>query len=263
MSLLARMSRGDRRERTRQASAWVSARAGRPIRYGLFARLSDRMQGNRDGHLGLPSADADFPATPVIRTLVSAFDGAHHDELQRIERDIAAWREEVGTRQAQLVTARSELHRLEAKVRSMPESLSADDLKQRRPGETDTDETIVRGRRTRAHEQRRAALDARIDALRAQAHQLDAEVQRIEEAVLARRTIGAVRVARLHAYTERRIATYHRRLLRVHPDAARLAAILPSTNPRLPPWADELVPASPEPVKSACALRPAAEGGSR
>ena len=220
---------------------WVTARPGRPIRYGPWPRLCDFAQATRDGKRGVPSADAEELGTPAVRDLASGFDGAQEHERQRMNRDLAPLQVRASELEVAIAAARDDVVRLDGVLAGLPQDLTDVELAERRSGETDVDPEVVRNRRRRERAARRAPLLEQRDAASTRGQADRAELDAVRDCIEVRTMIGASRVARLHAYAERRIAAYQRRLLRVHPDRDRLVRLLSRVTPQLPDWAEQIL----------------------
>lgn len=212
----------------------------RPIRYGPFARLADWWNATRDGHAGLPDVAADPPLTPTFEAHARTYDDRRHHEWKNVVVDTA----ELSRHAAQLEARISEIEHaallVDKRLEALPEALSAADLEQRRGGEVDTDVAVVRLRRAREHEARRAPALQELAELRVELQSLRVELIQTRRAIRTRETVGAVRIRRLHAHTQRRLASYQRRLVRVHPDGPRLVPLLAPHLPTLPDWLGSL-----------------------
>lgn len=206
------------------------------IRYGFFARLSDRWHATRDGKSGLPTLAADEPLTPTFEVLRQTYEDRQHHERKLIRADTAQLR----GRESALVTRIHEVEQeavdVEKRLEAIPEQLSPSELEQRHGGEVSTDIAVVRMRRAREHTARRGELLTAASQLRQQLQELRIELGQTRRAIRNREVMGALEVTRLHAHTMRRIAAYERRLVRVHPAGAELIAQLALHHPRLPDW---------------------------
>jgi hypothetical protein len=232
-----------RRTLSSDAARWVAAPSGKPQWYGPLARVSDWLQGNRDGRRGLPVVGSGTVVTPTLRAHGTYFSGGHHDEWQQAERDVTPNRQKVERLAAESDACRAEIERRLAILSTLPERLPQERADERRAGEADADILVVRRRRDREHAARRDREQAVLDAARARIDQLETEQRATAEEIDRRFVVAAIRVGRMHAHCERRIAVYQRRLLRAHPEADRLAELLAAAHPQLPAWATTRVPA--------------------
>lgn len=212
----------------------------RPIRYGPFARAADWWNASRDGKAALPDITADPPLTPTFELHSRTYEDRRHHEWKDVLVATAQATERAAVLEAQIAETEQAALLVEKRLDTIPDQPADAELTQRRSGETDTDPGIVRGRRAREHARGRAQVQQELDALRAALPRLRVELEQIRRTIRIRETVGAVRIGRLHAHTQRRLAAYERRLVRVHPDGARLVPLLAPHHPTLPEWAKNL-----------------------
>lgn len=97
-------------------------------------------------------------------------------------------------------------------------------------------ETLVRARRQREHDAKRAKVAAELQQAVEKVRALRVEQARLLEMITTREQILAARVRQLHEHTLRRCATYRHHLGRKHPDGNALIPYLNLALPSLPDW---------------------------
>lgn len=211
----------------------------RPIRYGPFARLGDWWNATRDGKAALSDVAADPPLTPTFELHSRTYEDRSRHEWKEVLVATAQAAARSAVLEAEIGETEQAVLLVEKRLDAMPD-LSDAELTQRRSGETDTDPGVVRARRSREHGRVRGQLQRDLDDLRGRLPGLRVEREQVRRTIRIRETVGAVRIARLHAHTQRRLAAYERRLVRVHPEGARLVPLLAPHHPTLPEWAKSL-----------------------
>jgi hypothetical protein len=111
------------------------------------------------------------------------------------------------------------------------------ELKARKAGEQETDDTVVQARRMLDFTRRRQAAEAGIQQLRAQVAGHEAGVARLSEPVRIRFEVAKTRAELIDAYVRRRRAHYFGRLVRKHSGPARVEWLIQDDWPERPPWA--------------------------
>lgn len=238
------MSQPTRRATSRPSASTPAAPAasatggtgGRPP-YGFSARVADWVQARADGRAGLPSLEPGRPAgTPTLETLAQDFLARSHRERLRVDVETTPLMESA----AQLGTRIEEAERAVARAAEVlgrwPALLDAEQLAQRRGGETLTAPDVVAARRAREYEAQRRPLADQEATLRQNLSAMRVELARVRSAVRARELVGATRVRRLHAQIMRRISAYERHLVRRHPAGDRIGGVLAAQHPRVPGW---------------------------
>ncbi|GAA3459473.1 ATP-binding cassette domain-containing protein [Saccharothrix longispora] len=222
------------------------------VRYGPLARAGDWWHGWRDGRAVIPRPGS--PSTPHRDVLLRRVQEEFEHERLRHE---ASWSPELDE-VARLTSFRPHLvDRLsragEAVVRAAV-PLSPEQLTTRRLGEERHGDAVVRLRRTREHARRLAAAEQVAEEAHRDLQALDAELEAARARTDQLMDVAAVRVRRAHQHAHRRIASYVRRLVRSHPDGARVLAGVDVDEPILPEWVRS-APVEPTP-KSAFPVPP-------
>jgi hypothetical protein len=237
---------------TRKSSAGWDTKPHKPIFYGPLARLADRFAGAGDGHAAtpdLPASSGEDPEPPVATTPYLEIRRRHFlDRSERARRDMLADVEPV---QQQLAALRAELAGcgdkaagLRKRLDAMPDSPDEAALTRRTVVEQHADETLVRARRQREHDARRARLVAEEELAAAKVRALAVEEARLAGLIGAREQMLDTRVRQLHEHTLRRCATYRHHLVRKHPDGNALIPFLDLALPALPDWLPRQPPRS-------------------
>ena len=217
-----------------------------PTRYGPFARLADWWHATRDGKVGLPAIDTGLPGTgpsgtgPPLTPTFEAHSHTYQDRCYHEQQKMIVRTAELGDREARINARIAEAEQamllVEKRLEAYPEKPTTGELEDRRSGESTTDIAIVRLRRSREHAARRSPLVDEAVGLRTELQSLRVELEQTRQGILTCKTLCAVRIHRLHAHTMRRLACYQRRLVRVHPEGARLVPLLAPHYPQLAGW---------------------------
>jgi hypothetical protein len=204
--------------RDKRSKTWTKPSAP-SLRYGLFARFSDWWCASRDGRKGIPSVPEDArPGTSPAELTTPRMMFLGQLGVGRIEQVWSAYQVEVAT--------------LEAELR---ECLARRDALAAEFGEAE--------RRDRVH-----TLAARVEAA-------EAEVVRVEEQIKVGLRVTQRHASMIEAFVRRRCAAYLTRLVRVHPDGARLNHLMRPRWPDQIDWARaSLGPQLPAPVARAGVL---------
>jgi hypothetical protein len=216
----------------------------KPVFYSPAARLADRFAGAGDGHAAIP----DLPAEPAetagsqaITTPYLEIRGRHFrdqserehrqtlTDLEPVQRRLAALRQEIAG-------SSEKAARIRERLGAVPEKPDEAVLTRRTAVEQHTAETLVRARRQREHDARRARLMAEEEQAVREVRSLTAEEADLAGLVSAREQILAAQIRQLHEHTLRRCATYQHHLVRKHPDGNALIPFLNLARPALPDW---------------------------
>ncbi|MFY1637654.1 hypothetical protein ACN27F_31010 [Solwaraspora sp. WMMB335] len=236
------MSRRDARRRSRR---WTK-RSERAIPYGPFARLTDWWCATRDARKGipqLPPEDARAGSTPA--------DTEPHLNTPRMmflgQLGAGRWEKEWIVYQAEVADLTAGRRNAEAQRDAFVEQLAParDRLRQadqppdttvRLAGEQHTDAAIVAQRRRREQADRRERVAAEVGRLVEALHATQTRIAYLDEQIAIRLRVTQRRAAMIEAYVRRREAAYLTRLVRRHPQGARLNTLLRPTWPQPPRW---------------------------
>ena len=229
---------------TRRPSTTWDTEPHKPIRYGPTARLADRFAGRGDGNAAIPdlpagpaeTTDPQAAATPYLeirrRHFLDRSEREHRHmltDLEPVRRQIAALGQDIagGDEKAAEICKRLE---------AIPEKLDEAALTRRNAVEQHTPDELVRARRQREHDAKRAKVLAEEQQATDRVRALRVEEARLVGMIAAREQILAARVRQLHEHTLRRCATYRHHLVRKHPDGNALIPFLNLAMPTLPDW---------------------------
>jgi ABC transport system ATP-binding/permease protein len=230
-------------QRVRRAPTDWDTKPHKPIFYGPLARLSDVWAGRRDGRLGLPPLPGqDGPPDPSqVRTPYLAI--RNHHFLDRAERERRHMQSDLGATYQRLSSLDQEIAEAEQRAAEarkqlddMPVHAPEQDLKKRTAVEQNAEEALIRARRQREHDKRRAPLMTKDQQAAEAVRALRVQRAQVAGLVCARRRILEGRVRQLHEHTWRRGRTYQRHLVRRHPDGHALLRHLDLAMPTLPAW---------------------------
>ena len=229
---------------TRTSSTTWDTKPHKAIFYSPAAWFVDRRAGRRDGDAAIPdlpaspatTADPGAAVTPFIevrrRHFLDRCEREHRhmlNDLEPVHRQLAALHQDIAGGEDKVAELRK---RLEA----LPEKPDEAALTRRNAVEQHTDEALVRARRQREHDARRATVLAELEQAVANVRAMRVEQARLEGMITSREKILATRVRQLHAHTLRRCATYRHHLVRKHPDGNTLIEFLNLALPALPGW---------------------------
>jgi hypothetical protein len=161
----------------------------------------------------------------------------------RAEREWARCQAEVADLLIQLTQARAKRDSALRLLKTAEERLeqladpTAEDLRAKVSGEENTDEAVRAGRRTREFAERRRAVEAEVNQVRAAVTEHDVEIARLSEPVRIRFEVAHTRAMMIDAYVRRRCAAYLTRLVHKHPDGHRIGPLIRSGWPERPSWA--------------------------
>ena len=227
----------------RSARRRSAAPPAKPVRYGLFARLADRLSGRADGRRGIPPVPADggdgtvrAAYTMRLEQLRSARDDAVHREQQRFLGSTAALRDRLAGAGAALVAGRAALADAEERRAVLGPGPAEEELVMRAVDGRTTPEQITRYRRSRDRADRIERLEREMAALRGQIRGHQEEIDRIDAQLADREAASRAQAMRRVEYARRRTATYWYWLTRRHPDGSAVLATLRPDTDRLPEW---------------------------
>jgi hypothetical protein len=183
--------------RDKRSKTWTKPSAP-SIRYGPFARFSDWWCASRDGREGIPSVPEDArPGTPLAELSTPRMMFLGQLGAARIEKEWIAYQVEVADREAELHDA---ITRRDALAASLAEALQPDEA---------------------------GASSTRLETA-------SAEIAWMEEQIKVRLRVTQRRASMIEAHVRRRCAAYLTRLVRVHPEGARLNHLM------RPHWPDQI-----------------------
>jgi hypothetical protein len=225
------------RKRTKK---WTKS-SERAIRYGPFARASDLWCASRDAKKGIPAVpEGEAPDSPRVELSTPRMMVLGQMGLGRIEKEWIVFQAEVAHREAALRDSEARRKSLAAELDEAKDRLqqiegATPDLTTKVAGEDRTPEAIVRQRRAGAQEATRERQQGVVRGLTARMESADAEIAHMREQIDIRLRVARRRAAMIEAYVRRRCATYLARLVRKHPNGARLNELM---RPQWPDHAD-------------------------
>ncbi|SCF41468.1 hypothetical protein GA0070216_114147 [Micromonospora matsumotoense] len=219
-----------------------------PIRYRITARIADWWNGRQDARAGLPAVAPDpdptepphgrsAAFTPHLEKLRRMANDAMHHELVHLQQEVAEPAYQLARAGAQLVEAERALTRAQEALRDL-KAPTEDELRARRVGETDTDESVVRKRRLAPYLERRARLEAHRQEAEEALVRLRQTRAELQERIARSQSVAAARARRIHEHSWRRIGSYWQRLVRKHPAGEQLNRTLRPGGPEVPGWID-------------------------
>lgn len=228
----------------RRAQTDWDTKPHRPIFYGPFARLSDVWAGRRDGKAGLPPlpTPAGEPPqphhgrTPYLAIRDHHFLDRAERERRHMQADLASAYTELASLDQEIAGAEEKAADLRKRLDDMPEAAPREFLASRNAIEQHADEKLVRARRQREYDAKRATLAAEEQQAVAAVRKLRVRQAAVAESVAARERVLEGRVRQLHEHTWRRCRTYQRRLAHHHPERHTVLPYLELALPALPGW---------------------------
>ena len=229
---------------TPKSSTTWDIKPHKAIRYSPAAWFTDWRAGRRDGDAAVPDLPAASAETTEPRAVTTPFiEVRRRHFLDRSEREHRHALTDLEPVRRQLAEVRQDISGCEEKVAELRERLKAipgtpdeatlnrrNAVEQHIPGE------LVRARRQREHDARRAKVQAELEQALTRLRGLRVEEARITRMIITREQILATRVRQLHEHTLRRCGTYKHHLIRKHPDGNALIEFLDLTLPTLPDW---------------------------
>jgi hypothetical protein len=243
----------------RRIRTWTG-RSSRAIPYGLFARVSDWRCAGHDAKKGVPelvleqartpnAEPADAGAEPPARAEAPALGTPRMTVLVelgrgRMEAEWIKYKAEVHDELVDLTRARAQRESLDAELALVEQELehappvpTEDELTKRVGGERYTDKEVVRARRLADHAKRRTVTKQQALDIARRIREQDVEIARLGEPIRVRFEVAQTCAAMIDAYVRRRCAAYLSRLIRKHPEGARLNHLLGQSRSALPDWA--------------------------
>lgn len=229
---------------TRKSSTTWDTKPHKAIFYSPVAWFVDWRAGRRDGDAAIPdlpagsaeTADPRAATTPFIevrrRHFLDRSEREHRhmlNDLEPVHRQLAALRQDI-------TGGEEKVAQLSKRLEAIPENPEEAALTRRNAVEQHIDEALVRARRRREHDARRATVLAELEQAVAKVRAMRVEEARLEGMITSREKILATRVRQLHEHTLRRCATYQHHLVRKHPDGNALIGFLNLALPALPGW---------------------------
>jgi hypothetical protein len=229
---------------TPKSSTTWDTKPHKAIFYTPAAWFIDRRAGRRDGDAAIPDlpvcpaeiAEPPAATTPFIevrrRHFLDRGEREHRhmlNDLEPVHRRLAEVRQDIEGTEEKVAELRDRLA-------AIPGKLDEDALTERNAVEQHAPEELVRARRQREHDARRAKVQAELDHALAQLRGLRVEEARLTKTIAIREQILATRVRQLHDHALRRCGTYKHHLIRKHPDGNALIPFLDLSLPTLPDW---------------------------
>ena len=163
-------------------------------------------------------------------------------DLEPIRRQLAEVRQDISGCEEKVAELRERL-------KAIPETPDEAALTRRNAVEQHIPGELVRARRQREHDARRAKVQAELEQALTKLRGLRVEEARLTRMIITREQILATRVRQLHEHTLRRCGTYKHHLVRKHPDGNALIEFLDLALPTLPDWLPRHDPdTGPQPI---------------
>jgi hypothetical protein len=229
---------------TRRSSTSWDTKPHKPIFYGPLARLADRIAGVSNGNAAIPDVPAGLPETADPRAAATPYlEIRRRHFLDRSERehrhtltDLEPVRHRLAEVRRDISGCEEKVAELRERLKALPEKPDEAALSQRNAVEQHIPGELVRARRQREHDARRAKVRAELEQVLTRLRGLRVEEARLTGMIITREQILAARVRQLHEHTLRRCATYKHHLVRKHPDGNALIEFLDLALPTLPDW---------------------------
>jgi len=229
---------------TRKPPTGWDTKPHKPVFYGPLARLADRFAGSGDGHAAIPdlpagpaqTAEPQVATTPYLEIRRRHFLDRSERERRNMLTDLEPVHRQLAALRAGIAGGNDQVAAIRERLGAMPEKPDEAALTCRTVVEQHADETLVRARRQREHDARRARLVTEEQEAVAKVGGLAVEEARLAGLLSTREQILATRVRQLHEHTLRRCATYRHHLVRKHPDGSALIPFLDLALPVLPDW---------------------------
>lgn len=210
-----------------------------PVKYGSFARFADWFHGWRDGRVGIPRLTEPPLSTPHREVLIRLADEAFEYERLTHEARCVADRQRVARTTLAHEQTEAALARARQRLLACPVPDEAA-LTERRPGEEQRKEQMIRLRRTREYARLWAAREGEVRAALAREEAAARDLVAAQEALRRHELVADVRVRRVHEHIHRRMATYRRRLVRGHQNGPLVSEAMDVLFPHLPDWLPNL-----------------------
>lgn len=214
-----------------------------PVRYGMLARLADRLTGRADGRRSIPPAPSEADAGAVrtahtmrLEQLRSARNDAIYRERQHFLTSTADARDALADARAALTQTAAAVRDIESQLTEQGPGPGEEELVLRVGSGAAAPEQITRYRRSRDRTARIDGLRRRRDALREQERSWQKEIDRLEGHLDEREAVSRAQAMRLVEHTRRRISTYWYCLTRRHPEGGAILATLRPDADDLPEW---------------------------
>lgn len=136
----------------------------------------------------------------------------------------------------QITGADERIEDVRKRLEGIPEVPPEEKLTSRNAVEQHAEEALVRARRQREHDAKRAPVVAEEKQAVEAARSLKTQEAQLKGVIAARERILESRVRQLHEHTLRRCGTYKRRLAHYHPDREAIISYLDLALPALPAW---------------------------
>ncbi len=226
---------------TRKSPTTWDAKPHKAIFYSPAARLADGRAGRRDADAAIPdlpagSIDPQPATTPYLEVRRRHFLDRSEREHRHALSDMEPVRRQLAAVRQDITGGKEKVAELRERLKAIPEEPGEAALASRNAVEQHIPEELVRARRQREHDARRAKVQAELDQVLAKVRGLRVEEARLARMITTREQILATRVRQLHEHTLRRCGTYKHHLVRKHPDGPALIPFLDLALPTLPDW---------------------------
>jgi hypothetical protein len=229
---------------TPKSSTTWDTKPHKAIFYGPAARFVDWRAGRHDGDAAIPdlpagpveAADHRAATTPYIEIRTRHFLDRSERERRHMLNDLEPVHRQLAALRQDIAGGEQKADELRQRLAAIPEKPDEAGLTRRNAVEQHIDEALVRARRQREHDARRAKVLAELEQTAAKVRAMRVEEARLQEVITSREKILVTRVQQLHEHTLRRCATYRHHLVRTHPDGNALIEFLNLALPALPDW---------------------------
>ncbi len=229
---------------TSKSSTTWDTKPHKAILYTPVAWFIDRHAGRGDGDAAIPdlpvcpaeTAEPPAATTPFIEVRRRHFLDRSERERRHMLNDLEPVHRRLAEVRQDIEGTREKVAELRERLAAIPEKLDEDAVTKRNAVEQHAPEELVRARRQREHDARRAKVQAELDQALAKLRGLRVEEARLTKTIAIREQILATRVRQLHDHALRRCGTYKHHLIRKHPDGNALIPFLDLALPTLPDW---------------------------
>lgn len=194
----------------------------RCVVYGPVARAVDWWCAGRDARLDVELLVG--AAAPPRMALLE------HDGMRRVEREWLRYKASVAAQVEQLIEARARRARVQAALALVENGTrdepTEEELTRRVGGEERTAVGVIRDRRLAEHRRRSADVEARARQLREELTGAQQELERVAAVVQHRFELAQARAATILGYAFQRRLAYLSRLVRIHPQGARIGQLV-------------------------------------
>ncbi|WP_169515763.1 FHA domain-containing protein [Amycolatopsis nigrescens] len=221
-------------------------------------RLVDRWNGRRDGRAGIPLPARVPLSTPYRDRLIGWARAEYEQERLAYQAIRAEDQRRLAAAQTRRRAAEAALALARTRAGELAVRPAEPVLTQRRLGEEDQPERMVRLRRLREHARRLTAGGDVVRAAQADVKAAGRELAAGRKRLRRHAEAAGERVRQVHALCHQRLAWYRYELLRCHPRGGLVAQAMDVLEPALPEWLREQAGlAEPEPLPPALDPLPA------